>query len=267
MKLFIVNVGVNKSDASKRKMKSPIFSDKTFEFIPIKESKTQVKYCDDSSHYSSIKCFNNPKENLAKYLPDELHSYFAHNDPDLVHLTYGDGYSSRAGNLKDVSVGDIILFLARLYDYDSAKGKFLNSSSLYFVTCFDVEENLEFNNTNFTKPVDNRIPHNAHYKKREKGYKKKFRVIVGKKSSSIRFKKAIKITEEIAGLLFNASYDIKSDSFINGKKTVNNKNGKPRKFENFAQITRSIQHFLDDENKNEKESLKKLLHIIRKDSK
>jgi len=47
---------------------------------------------------------------------------------------------------------------------------------------------------------------------------------------------------------------------------VNNKNEKPRKFENFAQITRSIQHFLDDENKNEKESFIKLLHIIKKDS-
>ncbi|NCS89281.1 MAG: hypothetical protein GW789_11150 [Ignavibacteria bacterium] len=265
MKLFVVNVGVNKSDASKRKMKSPIFSDKTFEFIPIKEKKTDVEYCDNSSRYKSIKCFNNTKKNLAEYLPDELHNYYAHNDPDFVNLTYGDVYSSRAGNLKNVSEGSIILFLARLYDYDSEKEKFLNSSSLYFVSCFEVEANLEFKK-NVNPKVNKAVINNAHYKKLQKGYKKNFRIILGKKSGSWRFKKAIKITEEIAELLFNGTYDTRTDQFVNGKAIVNNKNEKPRKFENFAQITRSIQHFLDDENKNEKESFIKLLHIIKKDS-
>jgi hypothetical protein len=267
MKLFVVNVGVNKSDASKRKMKSPIFSDKTFEFISIKEPKKNVKYCDDSSHYNSIKCFNNAKKNLAEYLPDELHNYNAHHDPDLVNLTYGDVHSSRAGNLKKVSTGDIILFLARLYHYDLSREKFLKPNSLYFISSFDVEENLEFDK-NSTEPVNKRIQQNSHYKKLKKGETEKFRVIIGKKSNSYRFKKAIKITEEIAALLFNASYDRQRGLFISNEdgNPVKNKNGKKRRFKKFPQITRSIQYFLDSKNKTEAESLKKLLKIIEKNS-
>lgn len=267
MKLFVVNVGVNKSDASKRKMKSPIFSDKTFEFIPIKESKKDVKYCDDYSLYNSIKCFNNTKNTLAKYLSDELHIYNAHNDPDFVNLTYGDVYSSRAGNLRKVSNDDIILFLARLYDFDSAREKFLNTSSLYFISYFDVDKNLEFDKNSIV-PVNKRIRQNVHYKKLKKGKGEKFRVITGKKSNSYRFKKAIQITEEIAALLFNASYDKQRGLFISTEdgKLVKNKNGEIRRFEKFPQITRSIQHFLDSKNKTEAESLKKLLKIIKNNS-
>ncbi|MDP2301054.1 MAG: hypothetical protein Q8N03_01355 [Ignavibacteria bacterium] len=266
MKLFIVNVGVNKSDSSTRRMKSPVFSDRTFEFIPIKESKEQVKYCDKTSSYRSIKCFNNLKKNLSEYLPDEIHNYFAHNDPDFVNLTYGDGYTSRSGNLQHVDDGDIILFLARLYDYDNVKKIYLKSSSLYFIGKFKVEQNLEYPGPDFDGTVERRVKQNAHYKKLKVGFKGKFRVIVGAKEGSYRFLKAIKITPEIAALLFNSAYDKKEDTFIGQGKTVKNKNGKERKFNNFPQITRSIQYFLDDKNKTDKEALKNLLKIIKKES-
>ena len=37
MKLYVVNVGVNTADAGKRGLRSPMFPDGTFEFVPIKE--------------------------------------------------------------------------------------------------------------------------------------------------------------------------------------------------------------------------------------
>ncbi|MDI6839263.1 MAG: hypothetical protein QMD71_00135 [bacterium] len=145
MKLFIANVGVNTSHVSKG-LRSPIFSDKTFEFIPIPEEEERKKVL-FSPRYCEIRCFNKPNLAISEYLCPERRSDIAHNDPEFndpefndpefKSFTYGDIFSPRAANLKEIQPDDLLFFLARLWLY---KDGFTNESDLYFIGYFTVEK-------------------------------------------------------------------------------------------------------------------------------
>ena len=264
MKLYIVNVGVNLSDAQKRNVKSPIFNNGTFEFIPIKESKNDSSFC--VKRYKDLMCFNDSSKPITSFFDrPELGDYFVHNDPDFTCLTYGDIDTPRSSNLKHAKAGDTILFLARLYDYDGKS--FLKSSNLYFIAVFTVGKNLYFDLKRNILPsfFSLRFAENAHYIKYQNGYKENFRIILADKKSSYRFRKALKITTEISELVFNGRYNPKTDNFTsnNDGNTVLNKNGNPTAFSLFHSNTRSIQYFLDTErHETEEKSFNRLLNII-----
>lgn len=266
MKLFVVNVGVNKTDAQQRGLKSPIFRDGTFEFIPIKESINDSKFA--TYKYSGIKCYNDPDRKLAYYLPGKLYNYFAHNDPEFVTFTYGDIFSSRAGNLKYAKKGDLIFFLARLYEYSKSKNEFAGKSDFYFIGYLSVQNHFEFSgNEAFKNQKDWRVlKKNAHFIKYRNGLKEKFRVIKGDPKKSFRFLKALKIDPKIVEILYDGKYDAKGDVFFSNKddSVIKNKsNNKPKRYSNFHSNTRTIQHFLDDKIKSEKKCTEKLLSIVR----
>ena len=65
--------------------------------------------------------------------------------------------------------------------------------------------------------------------------------------ASARFEQAVKVTPEVAGLIFGGDYRPKTDTFVRDGATLLNKNGQPRTFKRFGSITRTIQSFLDDE--------------------
>jgi len=132
MKLYIANVGVNTKDASKRGIKSPVFPDQTFEFIPIKECQEDSEFTYNIYRYSTLICYNNPEFTLSHYIAEKYSNYAVHNDPEFTTFTYGDIYTPRASNLKDVKQNDIILFLARLYEYKKGAGFTDNKGNFYF---------------------------------------------------------------------------------------------------------------------------------------
>ncbi len=172
-RIFVVRVG---ADTGYPRLKSPIFSDRRFELMPIWEEdegrghKHPIEHKPPMLHYCDIPCFNNPRDNLprdnlAKYLVEsdqEMSRKAAHNDPEFKTMTYGDLYENpRASNLKGVELGDYLFFLARLERYNGQT--FLAGDwDNYFIGYFHVES--------ITKPMENplelfqktNIANNAH---------------------------------------------------------------------------------------------------------
>jgi hypothetical protein len=269
MKLYIANVGVNTKDASKRGIRSPIFPDKTFEFIPIKERQEDSEFTHNK--YSTLKCYNNPelRLRLSHYIGNKKYSNYAvHNDPEFDTFTYGDICTPRASNLKDVKPNDIILFLARLYEYKKDKkgaGFTDNKGNFYFIGYFTIEKNKVFNNWKIDRYSEefDKWKDNAHIIKFKNGRMEKFRILKGIPEKSFRFKKALKIDlkmdYKIVEYVFCGSYDKSNNSII-----PFNKKRKETKLSKFHSKTRSIQEYLDSRVPREKECMEKLLEEIKK---
>jgi hypothetical protein len=249
MRLFLVNVGVNAEDAARRGLRSPVFADGTFEFVPITERSDLnsiagiATYADLSSHTGRVR-------NLGELVPEAMRALRAHVDPEFKTYTYGDILSSRAANLKHVRRGDLVWFLARLWEHNGRTWS--GDSDFYLIGFLDVERNILV--PAGTAPeglepeVRQRIRKNAHYKRMAlAGDRGAFRVLVGNLQRSRRFNHAIRVVPEIAAHLFGGTFDLRERVFRRDGKTLCNKNGKPRRFESFGSITRSVQAFLDSE--------------------
>lgn len=133
-RIFIINVGAN---ASHRGLRSPIFNDGTFLFVPIPE--TREPNCPLLPTYRELL----GSENL-KYIPRRFYDVRVHNDPEFRSFTYGDFPEDhpRAANLKKISRGDYLFFLANLTSYDKDKEKFLNRKGFYLIGFFEIEKVL-----------------------------------------------------------------------------------------------------------------------------
>ena len=111
--IFLVNIGVNSSHSAK----SPIFSDRTFELLPIPENSSVVS--DSSRTYADLPAYNAEYSELTHFLPKNWENKHCHNDPDLESFTYGDNCDRvpKAFGLRSVKEGDFLFFLARLEYY------------------------------------------------------------------------------------------------------------------------------------------------------
>lgn len=103
---FLINVGVN---ASHGDLRSPLYDDGTFTFVPIPEG-PQYGAFDCLPRYRDIL----PPRALA-CVPTTYHECRVHADPEFETFTYGDHpeTSRKAAVLKKVMAGDHMLFLAR----------------------------------------------------------------------------------------------------------------------------------------------------------
>ena len=247
MKLYVANVGVNSASASKRGLKSPVFPDGSFEFVPIKESSAYA--VGGIPTYKDIPAVSGRARFLAAYVPEKMARYVVHNDPEFVTFTYGDILTPRASNLRKIEPGDELWFLARLWDHDGKR--WLGSSDFYFIGRFSVERNVRIKEDTDADDLDpdlrDRIHNNAHYRRFTlPNARNPFRVIIGNSEKSVRFRKALKVTPEVAALLFAASYNAENDTFLrDGKVVTNRSNTRPRTFSKFGSTTRAIQAFLD----------------------
>jgi Nucleotide modification associated domain 3 len=245
VRLYVVNVGVNVADATRRGMRSPIFTDGTFEFVPIKESRAFAA-CPEVPRYCELSTHTGRAVSLAAYVPEKIAEYRVHNDPEFETCTYGDVMSARAANLKYVVESDQLWFLARLWNHDGLRWE--KESDFYFIGRFEVEQNvLVASNSgpgDFSADLLGRIECNAHYRRWVycDGWDA-FRVITGKRPGSARFRRALRVTPEVAGLLFGGAYDRKSDGFRSGNRLLKNRNGTPRLFARFGSVTRAVQSF------------------------
>lgn len=246
MRVFVVNVGVNASDAAKRRMRSPIFDDGTFEMLPIKESKNLASKL-FARQYRRLPSWTGRTQSLAVYLPEKYGVYGAHDDPDFSRMTYGDIQSGRAGALKSVQPGDLLLFLARLWSFRD--GRFEGPGAFHFVGSLLVTHNLAFGFGVATRVPDEvraRVEKNAHTLRAQAGDTSSYRVLVGDPRRSARFERAIEVTRAVAGTLFGGDPAPDGEQFQRNGEVLLNKNGQPRRFSHFHSITRTIQWYLDD---------------------
>jgi len=157
-KIFIINVGVNSRHGA---LRSPIFKDGTFLFIPIPE--TREPQCPLLPTYRELV----GPANL-KYIPQRFYDVRVHNDPEFESFTYGDFPEDhpRAANLKKISRGDYLFFLANLTSYDCNKEKFLNRKGFYLIGFFEIEKVLR--NVNEKPSLEDLkiFGNNAHIKRR-----------------------------------------------------------------------------------------------------
>ncbi|MCX8213287.1 MAG: hypothetical protein OTJ97_02055 [SAR202 cluster bacterium] len=111
---YLINVGANAS----HRFAGPIFSDGTFEFLPISEDRDLP--AGDGVRYHNLRSFYDLGQDLMRYVPPRLRDRTAHADPEWDTFTYGDNCatSPRAAALKRVVPGDRLLFLVRLQSWD-----------------------------------------------------------------------------------------------------------------------------------------------------
>lgn len=137
-RIFLVNVGVNASHGS---IRSPIFSDGTFEFLPIPEPRSL--WAPTLPAYPKLSSFNDPSEPLSTYVSDHYRNVRLHDDPEFRTFTYGDNpnASPRAAGLRSCGPGDYLFFLARLAPY--REGRFVGDPGFYLVGFYLIEEVLK----------------------------------------------------------------------------------------------------------------------------
>jgi hypothetical protein len=262
MRVFVANVGVNSNDASERGLRSPLFGDGTFEMVPIKEA-SKFALIASSRTYSALPAWTGRVSSLAAFIPERMRAYAAHDDPDFWGMTYGDKLTGRAAALREAGAGDLLLFLARLWDH--ADGRSFGGGSFHFVGAMFVTHNLEFRPgalPQVPEEVLTRVRRNAHLLRDAAAIHEPYRVIVGDQARSARFWRPILVTGDVAALLFAGTYAEDSGTFLRGREPIRNKNGAPRTLKWFGSITRSVQWFLDDAAEADRPFVTRLLALV-----
>ena len=211
-RIFLANVGANRSHP----VQSPLFSDGTFELVPIPEGK-EFQF-PPVPCYADIPCFNRDASrrvaargfinrrlaSLGEYLPDRFQGVHAHRDPDFENLTYGDlcHCAPRAGGLKQMRPGDLLFFLARLVPF--RKGMFVHEKGGFFLTgMFEIEEILREVRESPKGRWKNRVGRNAHVLRGrvDPRYFDGFWVFTGSRRS-LRFTRAVRVDRRLADRVF-----------------------------------------------------------------
>jgi len=175
---FIINVGVNASHGA---LRSPLFDDGTFTFVPIPEK----------PEYQPFECLPIYRDVLpARALacvPSKFHDRRAHDDPEFVTFTYGDypGSKPRAAMLKRIAEGDHIFFLARLVRWHSPDRQW-GEPGFYIVAFVVVEEVVRDISPDTPESNLRRVGRNAHVKRLATGQGQPcFSVIKGSSESRL----------------------------------------------------------------------------------
>jgi hypothetical protein len=186
-KIYLVNVGANSQHYSSAR--SPLFADGTFVFVPFP--------CDGGPH---VRPYPSRCQPFTSRTVDHTHD-----DPDWPNLTYGDDCANgRAGALKKVDEGDILLFWGMLWENKGSKWQDFNGErGWYLIGALRVSEIL----TGGQRPVDARPDHiararrNVHFKKGP--LCNTHRVFIGNPSYSSQLRKAIDLkVNEPDGLMY-----------------------------------------------------------------
>lgn len=154
-KICLINVGAN---SSHRKLRSALFSDGNFEFIPIPDP--CLNGTRRGLRYSQLHAFSEMK--ISDIISKEFENQCAHNDPEFETYTYGDYPTchARAANLKRLSKGDYIFFFARLVPWHM--GKFNGKAKFAIIGFIEIEK--IFKDITRKPPKDEfyQIANNAH---------------------------------------------------------------------------------------------------------
>jgi hypothetical protein len=222
-KVFFINVGANAITAGEG-IRSPIFDDGGFEFVPIPEARErpQARGFDlapegGGSHpqllrYRDIPCFNDPGKRLSWYLPGVVHDKAVHNDPEFETYTYGGAQLterdaagqasaglSKSARLLTAGKGDNLFFIANLTRHKN--GDFITSQAGFFLIGYlKIERFVDLDLLFAGRLQGNLFPkvsHNAHvrqYLASGNVGAARMRVFVGSREKSRRFRYAVPVT-------------------------------------------------------------------------
>ena len=199
-RIYLVNVGANAG----HRFAGPIFSDGTFEFLPIPEDRDQGG--EHAVRYRDLRSFYDPDSDLLRYVPRRLWDRAAHHDPEFDTYTYGDNCSvtPRASALRRVDRGDYVFFLARLgrWGPDGPDGSY----GFYLVGFLHVEEILPEVMARPSEPVLGRNRANAHVRRGldDPASWDRFWVFRGS-ALSRRFPRAVPVTRDLATRVFTSA--------------------------------------------------------------
>ncbi|HXM94202.1 MAG TPA: hypothetical protein VOA64_08115 [Candidatus Dormibacteraeota bacterium] len=200
-RIFLLNVGVNTSQASKAK--SPLFTNaqangRNFCYVPFfitDVSKPVREYPPDCLG------FLNPTSR-----PDIEKK--AHSDPDWENLTYGDKCSQpRAGKLTEVRKGDILLFWGVLFKFDGQGWKGFTTKGWYLFGCLRIEEVVSSKTdlSTLSSDIRERALKNVHFRDGNTLQHDHY-VFVGQRAFSGLFDKAVdlEVEDEDQGLIYKS---------------------------------------------------------------
>lgn len=177
-RLFIINVGVN---ASHGNLKSPIFEDGSFIFIPIPERKINQNL--ELPRYRDI------LPEALPYIPKSYHDVKIHNDPEFTTFTYGDYPTKhpRAALLKLIKPRDFLFFLARLVCWSTSENNFTNKAGFYIIGYFHIDYVISEVTIELANEVLISASNNAHVKRGKCNKDKfdKFWIVKGSHQSSL----------------------------------------------------------------------------------
>ncbi|WXG39466.1 MAG: hypothetical protein WED07_01305 [Candidatus Freyarchaeum deiterrae] len=139
---------------------APLFSDGTFEYIPIPHS---PEHCPTSEKQTYTDIMGRSSRYLAEFTPPKYRNHHPHNDPEFTTFTYGDPAKEKAQKMSQLEKGDLLIFYAGLRKMaETEKGKIRT----YFIAYFTVEKVYDFRGK--TKTVKESyfsdVPNNAHSK-------------------------------------------------------------------------------------------------------
>jgi hypothetical protein len=156
-RIGIINVGANASHGS---LRSPIFDNGGFEFVPIPDSIMDYLKATNSVKYRDLKPANGIGFN--EFLGEHYHNLSAHSDPEFDTRTYGDypSLNPRASNLRKLSKGDLLFFFARLVGWRN--GRFTKDAGFYIIGGIKIGAIYRDINKRPPNYIYDRIKRNAH---------------------------------------------------------------------------------------------------------
>lgn len=132
MKALLLRVGIDKGTDGAL---GPIFSDGSFEYIPISED--DFESIESRTFHNTIGRHGKP---FSHYLPSSIKGRKLHYDPEFETFTYGDPTRKRNSLLK-LEQGDLLVFYAGLTPFNN----FEKEAGLYIIGYFTVDQIFDFN--------------------------------------------------------------------------------------------------------------------------
>ncbi len=137
-RIYLANVGANAA----HRACSPLFSDGTFELLPIPERRLLPS--PPALTYADLRSWQDSGRDLSAFYPASWAGRAVHLDPDFEGLSYGDDCSrvGRGSGLRSLRPGDILFFLARLVAWDEGRASPAptGAAGFYLVGFLEVEE-------------------------------------------------------------------------------------------------------------------------------
>jgi hypothetical protein len=147
MKVAIINIGANRKSQSRFGLISPLFEeDGSFGYVPVEERGYDADpSCPKLPTYGEP-FSNNPE--VLRLIPKSSRNRRAHDAPEFESFTYGDYPNrivpakgvpkaiGRAGNLKRLEEGDLLLFLARLTKVGQSRAP--TEAGFYLIGFFEI---------------------------------------------------------------------------------------------------------------------------------